>query len=73
MWIDGALYACVAFFTFGQNFLTSDEAYKYLNPYFLFWLKFTFGGIGQIALALKLFRSTIFADLKNKQTEEPTP
>ncbi len=68
MWIDGVLYSCIALFGFLQAYFSSEEAYKYLNPYVLFWIKAAVGGLGSVAGALKMFRSTTFADHKEEQS-----
>ena len=65
LWIDGALYSAIALFGFLQSYFTSEEAYKYVNPYTLFWLKAGVGAIGAVAGALKMFRSTTYADHRN--------
>jgi hypothetical protein len=62
MWIDGVLYSCIALFGFLQAYFTSEESYKYVNPYVLFWIKGAVGSAGAVAGALKMFRSTTFAD-----------
>ena len=60
--VDGTLYICIACFVFIQSYFTSDESYKYVSPYFLFWMKFVVGLLGTIAGALKMFRSTSYAE-----------
>lgn len=68
--IDGTLYVCIAAFTFIQAFFTSDESYKYMSPTFLYWIKFSVGLIGAVAAALKMYRSTAYAD---SLKENPKP
>lgn len=65
--IDGVLYVCIVTFAFIQSYFTSDEAYKYINPYVLFWVKFGTGLLGVIAGALKMFRSTSYSDHLKQQ------
>lgn len=60
--LDGALYTSIAAFVFMQGYLSSDEAYKYCNPYILFWAKFFVGSIAAGAGALKMYRSNTYAD-----------
>jgi hypothetical protein len=64
MYIDGVLYVCIAVFTFLQTQFGGDEAAKYITPVDLFWLKLVVGALAAGALALKLYRSTAFADNK---------
>lgn len=54
-WVDATLYACIGMFMFQQGFLSSDDSYKYVNPYILFWLKFTIGSAGAAAGSIKMY------------------
>lgn len=79
--IDGILYVLIAVFGSFIACITSDEAYKYINPYFIFYSK-TVAEMGLAgASALKMFRSTSYSDhlddkkaaqdkLENKDTHE---
>lgn len=72
--IDGALYVGIAVFGALLAFFSSDDAYKYINPYFLFWAKGTTQALLASTSALKMFRSTSYSDHQtNKQTETKTP
>lgn len=72
--IDGLLYTLVAMFVAAQGIFTSEEAYKYVNPYALFWGKSTLAIFGAGLAALKMFRSTSYADhIKDKQDEKDNP
>lgn len=62
MWIDGVLYTSTALFIFSQGYFTGDDAYKYVNPYVLFWIKYIIGSFASCSAALKMYRSTSFAD-----------
>jgi hypothetical protein len=62
VWIDGTLYVCIALLTFVNGYIGTDEAAKYIAPAALFWGKFAVGSLSASALAVKLFRSTAFAD-----------
>lgn len=74
VFIDGTLYVCIVAFAFIQNYFTSDDSYKYVSPYFLFWMKFAVGLMGTIAGALKMFRSTSYSDhLKEGAVTPPPP
>jgi hypothetical protein len=68
--VDGFLWVCIALFGTMQTMLTNDDAYKYVNPVALFWLKFVCGCGAACALALNSFRSKTFA---NHLSENPTP
>jgi len=61
MWIDGALYVCLALTGFWMIFFGTDEAAKYVAPTILFWSKGVIGSLDAAFLALKLFRSNTFA------------
>lgn len=75
VWIDGTLYVCIAMFLALQTTFSSEEAYSYVNPYALFWLKAVLGTLGAGAGALKMFRSTTFSDSKDElqAVEEANP
>jgi hypothetical protein len=64
MWIDAVLYVCIGIFAFLATYLSSDEAYKYVNPAFLFYAKGVVGVGAAGTGALKMFRSTSFSDHK---------
>lgn len=67
MWIDGATYVLIALFGALSSTMGSDEAAKWVEPSTLFWIRTgcTIGGAS--VLAIKLFRSTSFANhLKEK-------
>ena len=68
--VDGFLWVSIALFTTMQSMLSNDDAYKYVDPRVLWWMKFVVACAGASAAALKAFRSTTFA----KHLEEnPTP
>jgi hypothetical protein len=62
VFIDGTLYVCVGLFTFLTASFSSDDAAKYVSPETLFWVKVVLGSAGTVALNMKMFRSTTFAD-----------
>lgn len=62
--IDGTLYVSIAVFTFLQGVFGSDEAVKLMPVMLLFISKVTVGAIAAGSLALKMFRSTQFAEGK---------
>lgn len=70
VFIDGTLYTLVAMFVALQGIFSSEEAYKYVNAYALFWGKSVVSVLAAGLTALKMFRSTSYADhLKVKDLE----
>lgn len=70
VFMDGALYINIALFQALTAAFSSDEAAKYIEPESLFWVR-TFCGVNSAwLLALKMFRSTAFAEHQAKQAEE---
>jgi hypothetical protein len=65
--IDGVLYVAIAMFLAVQSYFTSEEAYKYVNPYIIFWIKGVCATLGAGAGALKMFRSRTYADSADSQ------
>lgn len=59
---DGALYVMIAIFGATETVFSSEEAFKYISPYVIWWIKATcsilLGGVG----ALKMFRSTTYSE-----------
>lgn len=73
VYIDGALYAGAAIFGFAQGFLSGEEAYKYVTPpSVLFWIKLIVGCAAAGCLALKMFRSTTFAEHQQEKSDATT-
>lgn len=72
MIIDGALYAAVAVFAALNTSFGSEEAAKYVSPEHLFWLKTNTGAIASGCLALKMFRSTTYAEHRTATVAEET-
>jgi hypothetical protein len=62
VFIDGALYALIAFLIFSQAYLGGDEAAKYIAPVMKFWLNYVVGGLAAFFGSVKMFRSTGFAE-----------
>lgn len=69
--VDGTLYILVAVLAFMSAILSSDDSAKWVEPKTLFWCKFWVGSASAGALALKMFRSTQFADSKKDDTDVP--
>lgn len=68
--VDGFLYMCIAMFQFLQTAFASDEAGKYIDLEYLFYIKTFVGVIAAGLLSIKLYRSTGFAE--HKRTKEQT-
>lgn len=62
MFLDGLLYVLIAIFGAITACMSTDEAAKYLEPETLFWIRTTASVNSAGFLALKMFRSTSFAD-----------
>jgi len=62
MFIDGALYALIAWFTFNQAYFGGDEAAKYIEPETKFWLNWVIGSSASLFAAIKMFRSTSYSE-----------
>lgn len=62
VFIDGGIYVCISVLTFLSMQFGSDEAAKYISATTLFWLKLIIGGSSAGFLAIKMFRSTQFAE-----------
>lgn len=60
IFIEGWLYWYTAFGVTAQEFLSSEEAYKYVNPHVLFWTRMFLGSSVAGFNALKAFRSMTF-------------
>lgn len=65
--IDGAIYVAIAFCGSVAASLSSDDAAKYINANLLWWFKNSFVAAGAALLALKMYRSTQYAEDKQKQ------
>lgn len=70
VFIDGILYVCVGIFVYLSTNFGSDEAAKYISPQVLYWLKLGIGACGNIALNIKMYRSTAFADHQKEKENE---
>lgn len=68
--VDGFLWVSIALFGALQASVSSDDAYKYVDPRVLFWMKTACACGAASSIALKSFRSTTFAQ---HLSENPTP
>lgn len=62
VYLDGWLYVLIAFFGAWAACLSSDEAAKWIADWLLFWLRSSCSCISASLLALKMYRSTSFAE-----------
>lgn len=67
MHTDAILYTLIAVCGALATAFASDDAGKYVTPEHLFWLKTIFGSTASGLLALKMYRSTAFADWQAKK------
>ena len=67
---DGWLYAMVAVFGFLTGAFGTDEAKSLLSANHLFWIKTFCGAMSAGALAVKMYRSTTFAQAKSDSTPD---
>jgi len=70
VWIDGTLYVAIAVFLAIQTYFGSDEAYKYCNPFVIFYVKGVCAVIGSGCAALKMYRSRTYSDSVDQQQKE---
>ena len=62
VFIDGTLYAGIALFGACTAVLSQDEAAKFIVPMWLFVLRAVCSIISATLLAIKMYRSTAFAE-----------
>lgn len=67
MKLDGAIYVILGVLTAVTAMFSSDDAAKYVSPEMLFWVKGSVACASAGALALKMFRSTSFAEYQAKK------
>src|ERR1039458_8504993 len=67
---DGYLYAMIAVSGSIAASLSTDEAFNLFAGPQLFWAKAIIGSIGAGALAVKMYRSTTFAQIKADATPD---
>lgn len=72
MVFDGIIYVLVQMLTVLSTQFGTDEAAKYIAPTELFWIKIVIGEVAAGCLAIKMFRSTTFADHLKKTADKPT-
>lgn len=72
VFIDGMLYALVAWFTFNQSYFGGDEAAKYISPMQKFWLNWLIGSGAIVCGSIKMFRSTAYSDHQQQKKMDTT-
>lgn len=65
--IKGFISTCIGFLVFQQMFFNSDEAYKYVNPYVLYWLNWV---VGSLAIIANSVRDAVSAFYTAKEEEK---
>ena len=68
-YIDGLLYVGIGVCTALTNSFTNDAAAKFIAPENLFYFQAYLSALNAGLLAAKMYRSTSYADNKNKTTE----
>jgi len=68
--IKGFISVCIGFLVFQQMFFNSDEAYKYVNPYVLYWLNWIVGSLAIIANSMRDAVSAYYTDKDNAKKAE---
>lgn len=69
VFLDGCLYVVIAVCGFLATALGSDETYQMFNAVTLFWLKTINGSVLAATTALKMFRSTAYAEHQQTKKE----
>lgn len=70
VFIDGFLYAMIAVFAAMVASFNSEEAYKYIAPLLLYWLKQASTWGLALVTAVKMFRSTTYSEHQVKKKED---
>lgn len=70
VYIDGLLYVLIALFGAMEATFNSDDAYKYMNVYFMYYAKQVTIWALAIVSALKMFRSTEYGEHVAKKEAE---
>ena len=74
MFVDALLLTVSAFLTAVLTYMSTEEAYKYVHPIVLFWMKVSIGSSSSAIQALVAFRNKQFADyIKKNETTPATP
>lgn len=68
VFFDGLLVFLIGVLTSLSLGMTNDDAYKYVNPFILFWSKVIIGALASGLVTLQSFRSKVFA--QHQQAKE---
>lgn len=71
VWIEGFLYAYTALVAALLTYISGEDAYKYIDPVALFWLKSILGSTVAAANGLKAYRSMTFARHVQQPDQKP--
>jgi hypothetical protein len=69
VYIDGGIAVIIGILGFCLSEMSAEEAYKYWNPYALYFTKFFLGAISAGFVTLNFFRSKSYTDHR-KQVED---
>lgn len=70
VFIDGSIYVLLAFIGANSAALSSDMAAKYLDAELIFYTQWINNAMGASLLALKMFRSTGFAQHQEEKKKK---
>lgn len=70
VYLDGFIYIGMATTGVNAAMLSSDNAAKYIDPMWLFYLLWINGIADAVLLSIKMYRSTSFADHKEEKRKE---
>lgn len=73
VFIDGVIYVVLAITSAWGTILTSDAAKLYMGAKIIFWISSANIIVSSALLALKMFRSTSFADHQKDKKDPLTP
>jgi hypothetical protein len=72
IFIDGTLYAALAWLLFSQAYLGGDEAAKWISPAIKFWINYGIGSFAAVTGSVKMFRSTAYGEHQQAKKAETT-
>ena len=67
VFVDGSLYVIIAVLASAIAFISSDDAAKYIEAGTLFWIKGIVTSLNAAAVALKMYRSTQYAEHREEK------
>lgn len=69
---DGFLLVTSSFCAAILTYMATEEAYKYVNPFLLFWLKVALGSTSSSISALVAFRSKVYTQHQQQVKADAT-